>query len=113
MVSDFLKISVKKVLSPTPSMPFFEKDSYESSVFQVEKKYWNGAKANIRAQKLGLINKDHGSHWTAFKKEVDEKGLRQSATDRFNSYVKSKDICIEDPLPMEDAFELFNELISQ
>ena len=83
------------------------------SVFQVEKKYWNGAKANIRAQKLGLINKDHGSHWTAFKKEVDEKGLRQSATDRFNSYVKSKDICIEDPLPMENAFELFNELISQ
>lgn len=83
------------------------------SVFQVEKKYWNGAKANIRAQKLGLINENSGVHWTAFKKEVDQKGLRQSAADRFNSYVKSKDICVEDPLPMEKAFELFNELIAQ
>ncbi len=83
------------------------------SVFQVEKKYWNGAKANIRAQKLGLINKNSGVHWTAFKKEVDKKGLRQSAIDRFNSYTKSKKICVDDPLPMEQAFELFNELIAQ
>lgn len=81
------------------------------SVFQVEKKYSNGAKANILGQKLGILSQAHGAHWTAFKKEVDEKGLKQAAIDRFNGHVRPANDCAYDPLPMREAFEAFEELI--
>ncbi len=80
------------------------------STAQTEKKYWNGAKANILAQKLGIISEGVGHHWTAFKEEVDRKGIKQSAIDRFNNSFQPKESCIEDPLPMEQAFKLFKEL---
>lgn len=70
------------------------------SVAQVEKKYWNGAKANILGQKLGVLPHHAGTHWTAFMHEVKDKGIKQASIDRFNNSVQSKDECIEDPLPM-------------
>jgi hypothetical protein len=83
------------------------------SVAQVEKKYWNGAKANILGQKLGVLPHHAGTHWTAFMHEVKDKGIKQASIDRFNNSVQSKDECIEDPLPMRQGFELFRELIAR
>ena len=80
------------------------------SIAQTEKKYWNGAKANLLAQELGLLSKSYGSHWDSFKDEIEVKGLKQSAIDRFNNSSRPKELCVEDPLPMERAYKLFKEL---
>ncbi len=83
------------------------------SLAQVQKKYWNGAQANIAAQNQKLISLDHASHWTSFMEEVKEKGLDKATEDRFNQFVAPKERCIEDPLPMEEAFKLYHELIRE
>jgi len=83
------------------------------SVKQTEKKYLNGANANNLGQKLGLLSKNSGTHWSAFTAEVTEKGLNQAAIDRFNSHVRPQEDCIQDPLPMKQAFKLFEKLIAQ
>ena len=49
-------------------------------------------------------------HWTAFDNEVQEKGLKKAAMDRFNSHVRLENQMIEDPLPMKKAFDLFEKL---
>ena len=73
----------------------------------------NGANANNLGQRLGVLSKNSGIHWSAFTAEVTEKGLKQAAIDRFNSHVRLQEDCIEDPLPMKQAFELFEELIAR
>lgn len=83
------------------------------SLAQVQKKYWNGAQANIAAQNKKLISLDHGSHWSSFMTEVKEKGLDKATKDRFNEHVAPKEGCIQDPLPMEEAFKLYHELIRE
>lgn len=52
----------------------------------------------------------NGVHWTAFDNEVQEKGLKKAAMDRFNSHVRLENQMIEDPLPMKKAFDLFEKL---
>lgn len=83
------------------------------SVNQVMKKYGNGSKANILAQKLGLIPESDGVHWTSFEKEMQEKGIENAAIDRFNGSVSSKEDCVQDPLPMREAMKLFEELTAK
>ncbi|MFK7967655.1 MAG: glycosyltransferase family 2 protein [Rickettsiaceae bacterium] len=83
------------------------------SLKQTEKKYLNGANANNLGQKLGLLSKDYGTHWSSFSAEVREKGIKKAAIDRFNSHVRPQEDCIQDPLPMKQAFELFKKLIAQ
>ena len=80
------------------------------STAQTEKKYWNGAKANLLAQELGVVAKGKGVHWSSFKEEVDKKGIKQSSIDRFNNSCQPKEFCVKDPLPMMRAFKLFKEL---
>jgi hypothetical protein len=83
------------------------------SLAQVQKKYWNGAQANIAAQNKKLISLAHGSHWSSFMTEVNEKGLNKATEDRFNEHVAPKENCVADPLPMEEAFKLYHELIRE
>ncbi len=83
------------------------------SLAQVQKKYWNGARANIAAQNKQIIDMGTGPHWTSFMAEVNQKGLDKATEDRFNEFLVHKEKCIEDPLPMEEAFKLYNELIRE
>ena len=82
------------------------------SVTQVETKYWNGAKAQLLGEKLGVLSKEYSNHWSSFKADVQEKGLRQAAMDRFNKNTQLKENCVQDPLPMLQAIKLFEELTS-
>ena len=83
------------------------------SLAQVRKKYWNGAQANIAAQSKKLIDMGQGIHWTSFMEEVNQKGLEQTTKDRFNEFVASKNDCVKDPLPVEEALNLFKEIITK
>jgi glycosyltransferase involved in cell wall biosynthesis len=83
------------------------------SPHQTEKKYWNGSKANLLAQELGVLAKGNGCHWDSFKEEVREKGIKQSALDRFNNHIRPKESCTEDPLPMDLAHKLFKEITKE
>lgn len=80
------------------------------SIAQVKKKYLNGARANIAGQQKGVISPGDGTHWTAFQDEIQEKGVEQATIDRFNEFIVDKEIMLHDPLPMQEAFTLFEEL---
>lgn len=81
------------------------------SASQVITKYHNVSKANML--KLNLLPEDNTTHWTEFETEIKEKGLTQAGIDRFNNYVRSKEDCIQDPLPMPEALQLFDELTAK
>lgn len=90
-------------------MRHFQRRSLE----QINKKYSNGAKANIAGQKKGVVGIDAGTGWTKFQEEVDKKGLEQAVIDRFNEFVINKANAVHDPLPMQEAFALFEELVKE
>ncbi|MBN9542845.1 MAG: glycosyltransferase family 2 protein [Alphaproteobacteria bacterium] len=78
------------------------------SLSQVHKKFLNGAKANIAVQKQGKIALAHGSQWSSYEKEMEEKGLK-AAEDRFEKSFIDKDNAVYDPLPIADVLSKFGQ----
>jgi hypothetical protein len=81
------------------------------SPHQVAKKYMGGARANLLGKKLGILSWDCGNHWDAFYREAEKKGVNQAAIDSFNSHMLPIEKSVKDPLPMAEAFRLFEELV--
>lgn len=81
------------------------------SVEQVDRKFSNGMKANLIAQKKGLISNGAGFHWNKFADLIKEHKTQEAAA----KYVFESEMIsdfVHDPLPIEEAFKHFDETVN-
>jgi glycosyltransferase involved in cell wall biosynthesis len=81
------------------------------SVKQTHKKYFNGMQANDLAIEKGYLTHGVGVHWSDYK-EYLEKYQDQAPNVKFKESFLDKAIAVDDPMPYEQAKEIFEQVIS-
>lgn len=82
------------------------------SIAQTHSKLSNGMKANFAAKKKDYITQGAGSHWDQYQAELEQYG-NEAAKIRFESLFQSPDNLVNDPLPVDRAIKLFEEIINK
>lgn len=75
------------------------------SVAHAHKKYLNGMKANLRAKELGMIRKNHGTHWDAYQNYIDHYGEEGAAEKMFKESFRDRAVLLNEPFPLKKAIE--------
>jgi len=82
------------------------------SIAQVDRKFSNGMKANILAQKKGLISKGAGFHWNKFAELIKEHKTQELAA-KFVFESEMISDYVHDPLPIDEAHRHFDAMVNR
>lgn len=80
------------------------------SIEQIHNKYFYGRASNMRAKELGLIDQSFGSYWDRYGEYVEKYGDKAGEV-RFNESLGDLTFALDDPLPFDEALNIFYEVI--